>query len=280
MTIEELLRAPEDRPASRVDPRATPGVEHREAAEAELIELGEQLDGWQERLWAEGTRSILLLLQGMDTCGKGGTVRHVVSAMDPAGVDVVAFKAPTDEELAHHFLWRIERWLPAPGQVVVFDRSQYEDVLIVRVHALVGEEVWRPRYDEINAWERQVAASGTTIVKCFLHISSEEQRERLLARLDDPTKRWKFREGDIDERRQWSDYMAAYDEAIARCSTEVAPWYVVPADKKWYRNWAIAKLLVEAFEELDPAYPMVELDVPRLKARLAPPNDQQGGSRE
>ena len=257
-----------------------PGWRIAQAAEAALTELGERLDGWQERLWAEGARSIVLVLQGMDTSGKGGTIRHVVPAMDPAGVDVVAFKQPTDEELAHHFLWRIERRLPTPGQVVVFDRSQYEDVLIARVHGLVEEEVWRPRYDEINAWERRVVGSGTTIVKCFLHISYEEQRERLLARLDDPTKHWKFREHDIDERRRWPEYMAAYDEAIARCSTDVAPWSIVPADRKWYRNWAIATLLVEAFEELDPAYPRVDLDVPRLKARLAPPNGQQGGTDE
>jgi len=274
--VGELLRVSVGQPASGQDPRATPGVEDRAAAEAAGAELAELLDGLQERLWAEGSRSVLLLLQGMDTSGKGGTVRHVVSAMDPAGVDVVAFKAPTDEELAHHFLWRIERRLPGPGQVVVFDRSHYEDVLVVRVHGLVEEAVWRPRYEEINAWERRIVGSGTTIVKCFLHVSFDEQRERLLARLDDPTKHWKFREGDIDERARWPDYMAAYDEAIARCSTDVAPWYVVPADRKWYRNWAIATLLVETFEELDPAYPTVDLDVPRLRARLAPSSDHQG----
>jgi PPK2 family polyphosphate:nucleotide phosphotransferase len=259
-------------PASEVEARATPGVSEREEAEAALPDLAHRLEDLQERLWAEGTRSLVLVLQGMDTSGKGGTVRHVISAMDPAGVDVAAFKKPTDEELAHHFLWRIEKRLPGPGEVVVFDRSHYEDVLVVRVHALVPEEVWRPRFDEIVAWERRLVEAGTTLVKCFLHISFDEQRERLLARLDDPTKHWKFREGDIDERTRWPDYMAAYDEAIARTSTAEAPWFVIPSDRKWYRNWAIASLLAETLEGIDPRYPPSDLDVPRLKARLAPPN--------
>ncbi|HEX6844926.1 MAG TPA: PPK2 family polyphosphate kinase [Actinomycetota bacterium] len=270
-TLSRLLRAT-DAPSSAVDAHATPGVKDRGAVEAALPELAARLEDLQERLWAEGTRSLVLVLQGMDTSGKGGTVRHVISAMDPAGVDVAAFKKPTEEELAHHFLWRIGRRLPGPGEVVVFDRSHYEDVLVVRVHELVPEDVWRPRFDEIVAWERRVVEAGTTLVKCFLHISYDEQRERLLARLADPTKHWKFREGDIDERRRWPDYMAAYDEAIARTSTEEAPWFVIPADRKWYRNWAIATLMVEALERIDPRYPPSDLDVPRLKERLAPPN--------
>jgi len=257
--------------ASAVATSATPGAKDRHEAERELPDLAARLEELQERLFAEGTRSLVLLLQGMDTSGKGGTVRHVVSMMDPAGVDVAAFKAPTEDELAHHFLWRIEGRLPSPGEVVVFDRSHYEDVLIVRVHGLVPEEIWRPRYDEINAWEAAVRERGTTIVKCFLHISYDEQRERLLARLDDPTKHWKFREGDIDERARWADYAAAYDEAIARCSTAAAPWYVVPADHKWYRDWAIARLLVETLETIGPRYPDTALDVERLRERLAPP---------
>jgi PPK2 family polyphosphate:nucleotide phosphotransferase len=246
-------------------------VKDRKAAEAELIALRTRLDHLQERLFAEGTRSLLLLLQGMDTCGKGGTVHHVVSMMNPGGLDVVAFKQPTPEELSHHFLWRIERRLPVPGQVVVFDRSHYEDVLVVRVHGLVPEAEWRPRYEEINAFERRVVDTGTTIVKCFLHISYDEQRERLLKRLADPTKHWKFREGDLDDRRRWPDFTAAYDEAIARCSTDVAPWYVVPADRKWYRDWAIARLLVETLEAMAPEYPDTDLDVEALRARLEPP---------
>ncbi len=214
----------------------------------------------------------MLVLQGMDTSGKGGTIGHVVSSMNPAGVDVAAFKNPTDEELAHDFLWRIERRLPDPGEIVVFDRSHYEDVLVVRVHELVDESTWRARYDRINAFERRVIGAGTTIVKCFLHISYDEQRERLLARLDDPTKHWKFRERDIEERALWQDYMAAYDDAIAHCSTDEAPWFVIPADHKWYRNWAVGTILVETLERMDPRYPPADLDVPALKARLAPPH--------
>ena len=220
----------------------------------------------------EGKRSLLVVLQGMDTSGKGGTVRHVFSSMNPAGVDVASFKKPTDEELQHDFLWRIERRLPAAGQVMVFDRSHYEDVLIVRVRSLVPEAVWRPRYREIVEFEERVAAAGTTIVKCMLHISYDEQRERLLARLDDPEKHWKFHEGDLEERRRWQDYQAAYEEAIRECSTEAAPWFVVPSDRKWYRNWAVSSLLVETLEAMDPQLPRPDLDVDALKARLQPPN--------
>lgn len=255
-----------------IDPRSTPGVEDREEAEAKLPALADRLDDLQERLWVEGSRSLLVVLQGMDTSGKGGTVRHVFSSMNPAGVEVASFKKPTDEELAHHFLWRIERKLPVPGEVMVFDRSHYEDVLVVRVRSLVPEDVWRARYEEIVAFEERVAAAGTTIVKCMLHISYDEQRERLLARLDDPSKHWKFHEADIEERTRWQDYQAAYEEAIRECSTDVAPWFVVPADRKWYRNWAISKLLVETLEDMDPRLPQPGLDVASLKERLEPPN--------
>jgi len=270
-SLTDRLLAPAVRPATSVDPDASPGAD-RERAEDELPDLRERLGDLQERLWAEGTRSLLLVLQGMDTSGKGGTVGHVCSSMNPAGVDVAAFKKPTEEELAHDFLWRIDQHLPDPGEIVVFDRSHYEDVLVVRVHGLVDEPTWRARYDRINAFERGVVEAGTTIVKCFLHISYDEQRERLLARLDDPTKHWKFRERDIDERALWQDYMAAYDDAIARCSTDEAPWFVIPADHKWYRDWAIGTLLVETLERMDPRYPPTDLDVPALKARLAPPH--------
>jgi PPK2 family polyphosphate:nucleotide phosphotransferase len=270
-SIAERLIAPTDAPASSIDPGATPGID-RGSADAELPELREKLEDLQERLWAEGARSLLVVLQGMDTSGKGGTLGQVVSSMNPAGVDVAAFKNPTDEELTHDFLWRIEKRLPGPGEVVVFDRSHYEDVLVVRVHGLVDEPTWRARYVQINDFERRVSEAGTTIVKCFLHISYDEQRERLLARLDDPTKHWKFRERDIEERALWQDYMAAYDDAIANCSSAEAPWFVIPADHKWYRNWAIATLLVETLDRMDPRYPPTDLDVPALKARLAPPH--------
>ena len=270
--IGKLLRPdPSGLILSDIDPRSTPGVEDRKAAEAEMPALAERIDELQERLWVEGTRSLLVVLQGMDTSGKGGAIRHVFSAMHPAGVEVSSFKKPTEEELAHHFLWRIERKLPAPGEVMVFDRSHYEDVLIVRVRSLVPEQAWRPRYAEIVGFEQRIAAAGMTIVKCMLHISYDEQRERLLARLDDPSKHWKFNEGDLDERATWPDYMAAYEDAIRECSTDTAPWYVIPADRKWYRNWAISKLLVETLERLDPRFPQPDLDVEALRTRLAPP---------
>ena len=272
-SVAELLRPDLSSPIlPGIDPRSTPGVHNRKEAEAEMPALAERLDELQERLWVEGTRSLLVVLQGMDTSGKGGAIRHVFSAMHPAGVEVSSFKRPSEEELAHHFLWRIERRLPAPGEIMVFDRSHYEDVLIARVRALVPEAVWRPRYGEIVAFEQRVAAAGTTIVKCMLHISYDEQRERLLARLDDPSKHWKFNEGDIDERARWDDYMAAYEDAIRECSTGAALWHVIPADRKWYRNWAISTLLVETLERLDPRFPQPHLDVEALKARLRPPS--------
>jgi PPK2 family polyphosphate:nucleotide phosphotransferase len=233
--------------------------------------LGPELAGQQERLWAEGTRSVLLVLQGMDTSGKGGVVTHVVGLLGPEGVKVTAFKKPTAEEMAHHFLWRIRRALPGPGIVGVFDRSHYEDVLVPRVHESVPEAEWRHRYDEINAFEAELVTAGTTVVKCFLHLSYAEQRERLLARLDDPTKHWKFHESDIDERAYWTDYQAAYADLLEQCSTEAAPWHIVPSDRKWYRNWAIGQIVREGLEEMDPQYPGADLDVPRLRKRLEPP---------
>jgi PPK2 family polyphosphate:nucleotide phosphotransferase len=266
-TLGERLIAPQSG-ASTVDPDATPGIDGRKHAEQELPRLAEKLGGLQERLWAEGRRSLLLVLQGMDTSGKGGTVGHVISAMNPAGVDVAAFKKPTDDELAHDFLWRIEKRLPGPGEVVVFDRSHYEDVLVVRVHALVEEPVWRARYEEINAFERRLTAAGTTILKCFLHISYDEQRERLLARLDDPTKHWKFNPGDIDDAALWDDYLGAYDDALNRCSTGAAPWHVIPADHKWHRNLAVTRLLVEHLEALDLRWPSATYDVEEQRRRV------------
>ncbi len=272
-SFRELLRAdPSGAILPGIDPRATPGVEDRAETEEGTPDLLDRLESLQERLWVEGSRSVLVVLQAMDTGGKDGTISHVFRAMNPAGVEVASFKKPTDEELAHHFLWRIEKRLPVPGEIVIFNRSHYEDVLVVRVHGLVPEDVWSGRYEEINEFEARVTQTGTTIVKCFLHISYDEQRERLLARLDDPDKHWKFNEGDIDERARWEDYRAAYEDAIARCSTEAAPWFVVPADRKWYRNWAVANLLAETLEQLDPRYPQPELDVARLTARLAPPH--------
>jgi PPK2 family polyphosphate:nucleotide phosphotransferase len=235
-----------------------------------------QMRKMQERLWAEATaagkRSVLLVLQGMDTAGKGGVTEHVVGAFGPIGVQYTAFKKPTEEELAHDFLWRIRKQLPPPGHVGVFDRSHYEDVLITRVHGQLSDDECRARFDVINDFENELVANGTTVVKCFLHISYETQRDRLLARLDRPDKHWKFNEADIDERASWTDYQAAYGAALEHCNTPHAPWYVVPGDDKKYRNWLVGELLREVFKELDPQYPHPQLDVPALKSRLATPS--------
>ena len=230
----------------------------------------------QEQLWAEATagggRSILLVLQGMDTAGKGGITEHVVGAFGPIGVQYTAFKAPTDTEREHDFLWRIRARLPAPGVIGVFDRSHYEDVLIVRVHDLVPQQEWEQRYDVINDFERELVDTGTTVVKCFINISYDTQRDRLLARLDDPDKHWKFNEGDIEERARWADYQVAYEAVLERTNTSHAPWYVVPGDHKKYRNWAVGQILHETLVDLDPHYPRPDLDVPELHRRLAPPH--------
>jgi PPK2 family polyphosphate:nucleotide phosphotransferase len=256
------------------DPRATSAFDggKREAREA-MKELGGTVTELQERLYAEsrggGSRSILLVLQGMDTSGKGGIVKHSLGMLDPQGVHLYSFKAPTKEELAHDFLWRIEKQAPAPGFVGIFDRSHYEDVLIVRVHGLASTDEVERRYGAINEFEKKLVHNGTTVIKCMLHISYEKQRERLLARLDDPTKRWKYNPGDVDERARWKDYIQAYEIALGRCSTDVAPWYVVPSDRKWYRNWAITALLHEHLAVLDPQYPKGDFDVEKEKARIA-----------
>jgi PPK2 family polyphosphate:nucleotide phosphotransferase len=230
----------------------------------------------QERFYAESTagskRSLLLVLQGIDTAGKGGVTEHVVGALGPIGVQYTAFKKPTEEERTHDFLWRIRKRLPPPGVIGVFDRSYYEDVLVVRVHELVPESEWRARYDIINDFEAELVAGGTTVVKCFLHISYDTQRERLLARLENPDKHWKFNEDDLAERARWSDYQLAFGDMLETCNTAHAPWYVVPSDHKKYRNWAVGQLLHETLAELDPQYPRPALDIAALKARLAPPH--------
>jgi PPK2 family polyphosphate:nucleotide phosphotransferase len=260
--VRSLLRF--DGNLSAVDTRSTPGVKSRKKAEAAFTAESAEFAELQERLYAEGTRAVVLLLQGMDTCGKDGTVKHVVGQVNPSGLRIRSFKQPTPAERKHHFLWRIRRALPPPGYLGIFNRSQYEDVLIVRVHGLAD---WQGRYDEINRFE---AKAGVTWIKCMLHISRDEQRERLLARLADPTKRWKFNEGDLVERALWDDYAAAYQDALARCDTDAAPWYVVPADRKWHRNWAIQQLLLETLSELDPQYPNREdLDIPALEEKLS-----------
>jgi PPK2 family polyphosphate:nucleotide phosphotransferase len=252
-----------------IDPDTTPGT-NKAGARADKDRDAEKLRQLQERLYAEGTRSLLLVLQGMDTSGKDGTIIHVIGAVDPQGVQITGFKAPTEEERKHDFLWRIRNALPQPRMIGIFNRSHYEDVLIARVRNLVPEAVWSKRYGQINRFEREVTDSGTTIVKICLHISFDEQRERLLARLMDPTKRWKFNPKDLAERELWPEYQVAYDAALFRCSSDRAPWYVVPANKKWYRNWAITRILIETLEDMDPRYPAPALDIAALTEQLSP----------
>ncbi|MFE5914841.1 PPK2 family polyphosphate kinase, partial [Streptomyces wedmorensis] len=234
--------------------------------------LAPRLASLQERLYAASTagdrRRLLLVLQGMDTSGKGGTVKHVIGLFNPSGCRIHAFKAPTAEERNHPFLWRVTKALPQPGEIGIFDRSHYEDVLIARVRDLVPRPRLDRRYAQINGFEKSLAEDGVTVVKVFLHLSYEEQRTRLLERVDNPEKHWKFSPGDIDERALWPSYQEAYSLALERCTTDEAPWYVVPADRKWYRNWAISKLLLEHLEALDPAYPPGDFDVAECRARL------------
>ncbi|HKH48636.1 MAG TPA: polyphosphate kinase 2 family protein [Thermoanaerobaculia bacterium] len=239
---------------AKYDPGDTSAAKKTDT-EAVFADLNGRLELIQERLWAEHKHKVLVVLQGMDTSGKDGVIRKVFEGVNPMGVRAVPFKAPTAEELDHDFLWRIHAQVPGRGEIVIFNRSHYEDVLVPRVRNLVPEKVWRARYDEINDFERLLTETGTTILKFFLHISKKEQKERLQERLDNPEKRWKFRKGDLEDRALWDQYMEAYEDLLARTSTREAPWYVVPADKKWYRNLVIATVLVETLEKLDIGQP-------------------------
>ena len=254
---------------SDCDPRATPGCDDKDEATERLTALLARIDELQFLLYAEGRRSLLIVLQGMDTSGKDGLIRKVMTAFNPQACEVWPFKQPTPEEAAHDFLWRIHRAAPRRGEITIFNRSHYEDVLVVRVHELVPAPVWEKRFDEINAFEKHLNDHGTTVLKFFLNISREEQRTRLLQRLDDPQKHWKFSEGDLAERARWKEYRAAYQDALGRCSTEFAPWYVIPSDRKWYRDLAVAEIVAEALEALKPEPPKVKLDLKRLRAALA-----------
>jgi len=258
---------------STIPTDATPGFDAgKSKGKRALAALGEELSDLQERLWAEKTtgspRRVLLVLQGMDTSGKGGVLRHTVGLVDPQGVKITSFKAPTDEERRHHFLWRIRRALPEPGYLGVFDRSHYEDVLIVRVHGLADPRTVESRYHQINEFEAELAADGFVIVKCMLHISPAEQRERLLARLGNEDKYWKFNPGDIDERHHWEDYRTAYEIALERTNTDLAPWYVVPSDKKWYRNLVVGRLVLEHLRAMALRWPPPDFDVAEQQRRL------------
>jgi PPK2 family polyphosphate:nucleotide phosphotransferase len=251
------------------DPGSTPGYSDRAEGEVRLAANLARIDELQFRLYAESKQSLLIVLQGMDTSGKDGVIRKVMSAFNPSGCDVWPFKVPTAEEASHDFLWRIHRAAPGAGEVAIFNRSHYEDVLVVRVHELVPKAVWSERYDVINAFEDLLLQRGTRVIKFFLHISPEEQRTRLLARLAEPQKHWKFQDSDLDERKHWDDYHKAYDVLLRRCSTPRAPWFVVPADHKWYRDVAISEVVADTLEDMNPRVPEVALDVRRLRARLS-----------
>ncbi|MDR7255251.1 PPK2 family polyphosphate:nucleotide phosphotransferase [Nocardioides sp. BE266] len=256
-----------------IDTDAAPGFDGKKSdGEAALLAMGDELSDLQERLWAERTagseRRVLLVLQGMDTSGKGGVLRHTIGLVDPQGVRITSFKAPTEEERAHDFLWRIEKGLPAAGYVGVFDRSHYEDVLIARVRGFAEPDEIERRYGAINDFEARLAGQGVSIIKCMLHISADEQKARLAERLANPEKHWKFNPGDLDERALWPAYREAYEVALERTNTDVAPWHVVPSDKKWFRNLAIGQLLLGTLRGLDLQWPAADFDVAEQQARL------------
>ncbi len=272
--MHDLLRLPSGPvDLALIDPRGTPGFKgKKKAGLAVLPDMAAELGTLQEQLFAAGytgdERRILLVLQGMDTSGKGGVVSHAVGLLNPIGVRLKSFKAPTKQELAHDFLWRVKKEVPGRGTIGIFDRSHYEDVLVVRVQRLAAAAEIERRYEAINDWERRLVGSGTTVVKCMLYVSADEQKERLLARLDDPTKQWKFQPGDVDSRELWPAYRQAYEIALERCNTERAPWYVVPSDRKWYRNSAIATLLLETLRDMDLSWPRPGYDVAIQRQRL------------
>jgi PPK2 family polyphosphate:nucleotide phosphotransferase len=272
--LADLLRVRPGFVLADVRPRSTPGFTGGKAAGKAAFAAGaKRLAALQEQLFAEGRsggrRSVLLVVQGMDTSGKGGIVRHVVGAVDPQGVRQHAFGAPTEDELAHDFLWRVRRELPGPGLIGVFDRSHYEDVVVARVHGLVPRATWKRRYPTINRFEHSLVDGGTTLVKVLLKISKAEQRDRLAARLARPDKYWKYDPRDIDERLRWDEYQEAYQAVLDRCSPPHAPWFVVPADRKWYARWAVQQLLLDALTRVDPQWPAPSFDVAVERARLA-----------
>lgn len=231
------------------------GELEKKEGKAQLVEKAGILSQLQELLYAEHKHKVLIVLQGIDTSGKDSTIRHVFGDVNPQGTKVANFKVPTPKELDHDYLWRVHPHTPGRGEIVIFNRSHYEDVLVVRVHGLVPEKVWEKRYDHINAFERLLADEGTTILKFFLNVSKEEQARRFLARLDQPEKRWKFNPGDLDEREYWKDYTKAYEDMLSKTSTDWAPWYVIPSDRKWYRNLAVASVIVKTLQNLDMQFP-------------------------
>lgn len=250
---------------AKIDAKDTaPFRDKKDVAEA-LDRNIARLNELQYRLYAENRRAVLVILQGMDTSGKDGTIRHVMTGLNPQGCTVTPFKKPSDEELDHDFLWRIHKAVPARGEIGIFNRSHYEDVLVVRVHNLAPGVPWKDRYAQINAFEKLLVENGTAVLKFFLHIDRDEQRDRLRDRLKDRSRHWKLSEADFSERRYWADYQRAYEDALSQCSTPWAPWYVIPANRKWFRNWAVSQILVETLEEMDPKFPRSTVDVRKIK---------------
>jgi PPK2 family polyphosphate:nucleotide phosphotransferase len=247
------------------DPDDTLGWEKGHEAKASQEKACQKLDQLQYLLYAEKKHALLIVFQGLDAAGKDGTIRHVMSGVNPQGCRVTSFKVPSAEEAAHDFLWRIHRAIPPHGDIGIFNRSQYEDVLVVRVHNLLPKETWSSRYDQINRFEGLLEENNVKILKFFLHISKDEQRKRFMERIDDPDKRWKISEADFHERKFWAEYTEAYEDALTRCSTEAAPWYVIPANKKWFRNLAVSHIIVETLENLGMKFPPPTIDVSRLK---------------
>jgi PPK2 family polyphosphate:nucleotide phosphotransferase len=242
------------------DPTDAHGYTKDQAA-AELQKGLDRLTDLQDRLWAEAKHPVLIVLQGIDAAGKDGSVKHVMGAFNPMGCSVTSFKVPTPTEAAHDYLWRVHQRTPGKGEIAIFNRSHYEDVLVVRVHGFVPKPVWSRRFDQINAFERLLVEEGTTILKFFLLIDRDEQKARLESRIADPTKNWKFKLGDLAERKLWDDYMTAYEDVLSRCSTDAAPWYVIPANRNWFRNLAIAEIVADALDDLKPAYPPAAEDL-------------------
>jgi len=247
------------------DPGDTLGIKGKTAAQTRTDRIISELPALQRRLYAEGRQALLILLQGMDASGKDGTIRNVMSVLNPQGCHVMSFKPPTTEEQSHDFLWRVHRGVPAKGEIGIFNRSHYEDVLIVRVRGLVPKAVWSKRFRQINDFERLLSESGVRILKFFLHLSPEEQKVRLQERLDDPEKQWKVDPADAKEREYWKPYQAAYEAALTECSTPWAPWYVIPSDRKWIRNLTVASLIRKTLEEMDPRYPKAAHDLSSIR---------------
>lgn len=249
---------------SKYDPDGNETKHDKHSAREKTQENATEMADLFRRLYAENQRSILLVLQGMDSAGKDGTIRHVMRGVNPRSCQVVSFKQPSEEELDHDYLWRVHKVVPRKGNIGIFNRSHYEDVLIVRVQNLVPEKVWKPRYEQINVFEKILTDGGMKIIKCYLHISKDEQRERLQERVDDPDARWKFNIGDLDQRKLWSDYMDAYEDALTKCNTEHAPWHIIPSNKKWYRNLCVSELLLDTLKKMDPQYPEPTEDISHI----------------